>query len=142
MLRGELIRDGRSTRICFETADIPRAVALMRLFVRHELDSGRVRRGSRAVRLYGPDAPWKYGRTSPIGDAKFWSESRRLQGFSVLKYYAVREAVSSRLQVPLGLLDRLANKHEIFLGGGTTPRRLCHGGRALRGSACLRALCN
>jgi type II restriction/modification system DNA methylase subunit YeeA len=88
----------------------------MRLFVRHELDNGRLRRGSRAVRLYGPDAPWKYGRTSPIGDANFWSEIRALQGCSVLKYYAMREAVSSRLQVPLGLLDRLANKHEIFLG--------------------------
>ena len=88
----------------------------MRLFVRHEFDNGRLRRGSRAVRLYGPDAPWKYGRTSPIGDATFWSEIRRLQGFSVLKYDAVRAAVSSRLQVPLGLLDRLANKHEIFLG--------------------------
>ena len=116
VLRGELIRDGRSTRVDFETADVTRAVALMRLFVRHELDNGRLRRGSRAVRHYGPDAPWKYGRTSPIGDAKFWSEIRRLQGFSVLKYYAVREAERSRLQVPLGLLDRLANKHEIFLG--------------------------
>jgi hypothetical protein len=115
-LRGELIRDGRSTRVIFETADVARAVALMRLFVRHELDNGRLRRGSRAVRLYGPDAPWKYGRTSPIGDAKFWSEIHRLEGFSVLKYYAEREAVSSRLQVPLGLLDRLANKHEIFMG--------------------------
>src|SRR4029079_7513549 len=59
---------------------------------------------------------WKYGRTSPIGDPKFWSEIRELQGFSVLKYHAVREEVSSRLQVPLGLLDRLANKHKIFLG--------------------------
>jgi hypothetical protein len=116
VLRGELIRDGRSTRVDFETADVARAVALMRLFVKHELDNGRLRRGSRAVRLYGPDAPWRYGRTSPIGDAKFWSEIRRLQGFSVLKYYAVRGAVSRRLQVPLGLLDRLANKHEIFLG--------------------------
>ena len=116
VLRGELIRDGRSTRVDFETADVARAVALMRLFVRHELDNGRLWRGSRAVRLYGPNAPWKYGRTSPIGDAKFWSEIRRLRGFSVLKYYAVRGAVSSRLQVPLGLLDRLADKHEIFLG--------------------------
>jgi hypothetical protein len=116
MLRGELIRDGRSTRVNFETADVARAVALMRLFVGHELDNGRLRPGSRAVRLYGPDAPWKHGRSSPIGDAKFWSEIRWLQGFSVLKYYAVREAESSRLQVPLGLLDRLANKHEIFLG--------------------------
>jgi hypothetical protein len=116
VLRGELIRDGRSTRVALETADVARAVALMRLFVRDELDNGRLRPGSRAVRLYGPDAPWKYGRTSPIGDAKFSSEIRRLQGFSVLKYYAVREAVSSRLQVPLSLLDRLANKHEIFLG--------------------------
>ena len=88
----------------------------MRLFVRHELDNGRLRRGSRVVRLYGPDAPWKYGRASPIRDAKFWSEIRRLQGFSVLKHYAVREAESIRLQAPLGLLDRLANKHEIFLG--------------------------
>jgi hypothetical protein len=34
----------------------------------------------------------------------------------VLKYYPVREAVSSRLDVPLGLLDRLVNKHEVFLG--------------------------
>ena len=116
VLRGELIRSGRSTRVNFETADVARAVALMRLFVRHELDNGRLRPGIRAVRLYGPDAPRRYGRTSPIGDAKFWSEIRRLQGFSVLKYYAVREEVSGRLQVPLGLLDRLANKHEIFLG--------------------------
>ncbi len=116
VLRGELIRDGRSTRIDFETADVARAVALMRLFVRHELANDRLRRGSRAVCLYGPNAPWNYRRNSPIGDATFWSEIRRLDGFSVLKYYAVREAVSSRLQVPLGLLDRLANKHEIFLG--------------------------
>jgi hypothetical protein len=116
VLRGELIRGGRSTRVDFETADVTRAVALMRLFVRHEFDSGRLRRGSRAVRHYGPDAPGKYGRPPPLRDAKFWSEIRRLQGFSVLKYHAVREAVSSRLQVPLGLLDRLANKHEIFLG--------------------------
>ena len=116
MLRGELIRDGRSTRVMFDTADVARAEALMRLFVRHELDNGRLRRGSRAVRLYGPDAPWKYGPTSPIGAAKFWSEIRRLQGLSVLKYYPVRESVSSRLDVPLGLLDRLANKHEVFLG--------------------------
>jgi hypothetical protein len=116
ILRGELIRGGRSTRIDLETADVPRAVALMRLFVRHELDNGRLRQGSRAMRLYGPDAPWKYSRTSPVGDATFWSEIRRLEGLSVLKYHAVREEVSSRLQVPLGLLDRLANKHEIFLG--------------------------
>jgi hypothetical protein len=116
VLRGELIRDGRSTRVDFETTDVTRAVALMRMFVRHELDNGRLRQGSRAVRLYGPDAPWKYGRTSPTADAKFWSEIRPLQGFSVLKYHAAREVVSSRLQVPLGLLDRLANKHEIFLG--------------------------
>ena len=116
MLRGELIRAGRSTRVMFDTADVPRAEALMRLFVRNELDNGRLRRGSRAVRLYGPEAPWKYGPTSPIGDAKFWSEICRLQGMSVLKYYPVREAVSSRLDVPLGLLDRLANKHEVFLG--------------------------
>jgi hypothetical protein len=116
VLRGELIRVGRSTRVDFETADVPRAVALMRLFVRHELDNGRLRPGSRAVRLYGPDAPWKYGRTSPIGDAKFRSEIRRLRGSSALKYHAVREAESGRLQLPLGLLDRLAAKHEIFLG--------------------------
>jgi hypothetical protein len=116
VLRGELIRGGRSTRVVFETADVARAVALMRLFVRHELDNGRLRRGSRAVRLYGPDAPWKYGRTPPIGDAKFWSEIRRLQRLSVLQYHAVRDAESSRMQVPLGLLDRLTNKHEIFLG--------------------------
>jgi hypothetical protein len=75
VLRGELIRDGRSTRVCLETAEVARAVALMRLFVRHELDNGRLRRGSRAVRLYGPDAPWKYGRASPIGDAKFGRKS-------------------------------------------------------------------
>ena len=116
VLRGELIRAGRSTRVMFDTADVARAEALMRLFVRHELDNGRLRRGSRAVRLYGPDAPCKYGPTSPIGDAEFWSKIRRLQGLSVLKYYPVREAVSSRLDVPLGLLDRLANKHEVFLG--------------------------
>ncbi len=116
VLRGELIRHGRSTRVDFETADVARAVALMRLFVRHELDNGRLRPGSRAARLYGPNAPWKFGRTSPIGDAKFWSEIHRLQCFSVLKYYPVRGELSSRLQVPLGLLDRLANKHEIFLG--------------------------
>jgi hypothetical protein len=116
VLRGELIRDGRSTRVMFDTADVARAEALMRLFVRHELDNGRLRRGSRAVRLYGPDAPWKYGRIGSIGDTKFWSEIRRLQGLSVLKYYAAREAASSRLEVPLGLLDRLANKNEIFLG--------------------------
>jgi hypothetical protein len=116
VLRGELIRDGRSTRVMFDTVDVARAEALMRLFVRHELDNGRLRRGSRAVRLYGPDAPWKYGRIGPIGDTKFWSETRRLQGLSVLKYYAAREAASSRLEVPLGLLDRLANKNEIFLG--------------------------
>jgi hypothetical protein len=115
-LRGELIRDGRSTRVIFDTADVARAEALMRLFVRHELDNGRLRRGSRAVRLYGPAAPWMYGPTSPIGDAKFWSEIRRLQGSSVLKYYPAREAVNIRLNVPLGLLDRLANKHEVFLG--------------------------
>jgi hypothetical protein len=84
VLRGELIRDGRSTRVMFDTADVACAEALMRLFVRHELDNGRLRRGSRAVGLYGPDAPWKYGRTSPIGDAKFWSEVRRLQGLSAL----------------------------------------------------------
>jgi hypothetical protein len=46
VLRGELIRDGRSTRVDFETADVARAVALMRLFVRHELDNGRLRRRS------------------------------------------------------------------------------------------------
>jgi hypothetical protein len=116
VLRGELIRDGRSTRVMFDTADVARAEALMRLFVRDELDNGRLRCGGRAVRLYGPNAPWKYGPTSPIGDTKFWSEIRRLQGLSVLIYYSVREAVSSRLDVPLGLLDRLANKHEVFLG--------------------------
>src|SRR5580704_4654197 len=113
VLRGELIRGGRSARVVFETADVARAVALMRLFVRHELDNGRLRRGIRAVRLYGPDAPWKYGRTPPIGDAKFWSEIRRLQRLSVLQYHAVRDAESSRMRVPLGLLDRLTNKHEV-----------------------------
>jgi hypothetical protein len=116
VLRGELIRGGRSTRVNFETADVARAVALMRLFVEHELDNGRLRPGSRAVRLYGPDAPWNYGRTPPIGDAKFWSEIRRLQRLSALQYYAVRDEESSGMQVPLGLLDRLTNKHEIFLG--------------------------
>jgi hypothetical protein len=44
VLRGELIRGGRSTRVVFETADVACAVALMRLFVRHELDNGRLRR--------------------------------------------------------------------------------------------------
>jgi len=116
VLRGELIRAGRSTRVMFDTEDVARAEALMRLFVRHELDNGRLRCGSRAVRLYGPNAPWKYGPTSPIGDAKFWSQIRWLQRLSMLKYYSVREAVSSRLDVPLSLLDRLANKHEVFLG--------------------------
>ncbi len=116
VLRCELIRAGRSTRVMFDTADVARAEALMRLFVKHEFDNGRLRRGSRAVRLYGPDAPWKYGPAPPMGDKKFWSEIRRLQGMSVLEYYSAREAVSSRVDVPLGLLDRLANKHEVFLG--------------------------
>jgi hypothetical protein len=43
VLRGELIRAGRSTRVMFDTADVPRAEALMRLFVRNELDNGRLR---------------------------------------------------------------------------------------------------
>jgi hypothetical protein len=49
VFRGELIRDGRSTRVMFDTADVARAEALMRLFVRHELDNGRLRCGDHPV---------------------------------------------------------------------------------------------
>jgi hypothetical protein len=105
-----VLMDGRTTRAILDTADWGRAEALMRLLVRHELDNGRLRPDSRAVRLYGPAARRMYGRVLPIGDAKFWAKIRQLLGLSALEYYAVREGESCRWDVPPCLLDRLTNQ--------------------------------
>jgi hypothetical protein len=72
VLQGSLILiDGRTTRVMFDTEDLGRAEALLRLFVRHELDNDRLRPDSHAVRLYGPDAPLMYGQDVVLGSARY-----------------------------------------------------------------------